>query len=127
LQLLLSHRYLPVISPVAVNSSGQGLNLNGDLAAGAIAGALHADQVIFMTDVSGIYRNFPDVDSIISTCTSQELRELQPTFAAGMIPKSKAALYALDHGARLARIIDGRDPKNLIAALDGVGGTVVLP
>jgi len=127
LQLLLSHRYLPVISPVAVNSSGQGLNLNGDLAAGAIAGALHADQVIFMTDVSGIYRNYPDVNSIISTCTSQELRELQPTFAAGMIPKSKAALYALDNGAKLARVIDGRDPKNLIAALDGVGGTVVLP
>ena len=44
-----------------------------------------------------------------------------------MIPKSKAALYALDNGTKLARVIDGRDPKNLIAALDGVGGTVVLP
>lgn len=127
LQILLANHYLPVISPVAVAATGQGLNLNGDLAAGAIAGALGADQVIFMTDVSGIYRNYPNVDSLISTCTAQELRELQPSFAAGMIPKSKAALFALDHGAKLVRIIDGRNPKNLIEALDGHGGTEVIP
>jgi acetylglutamate kinase len=127
LQLLIANRYLPVVSPVAVNSSGQGLNLNGDLAAGAIAGALQADQVIFMTDVRGIYRSYPDETSIISTCTAQDLRDLQPTFAAGMIPKSKAALYALENGAKRARVIDGRNAKNLIAALDGFGGTVVLP
>ncbi len=125
LQLLLESRYLPVISPVAVTSSGQGLNLNGDLAAGAIGGCLKADQVIFMTDVEGIYRNYPDKSSIIAECTVEELRVLAPTFAAGMIPKAKAALYALDNGAKIARVIDGRDPANLIAALDGLGGTKV--
>jgi acetylglutamate kinase len=125
LSLLLENNFLPVLSPVAVSTEGQGLNLNGDLAAGAIGGALKADQVIFMTDVEGIYRNYPDKASIIDECSADELRALQPTFAAGMIPKSKAALYALNHGARVARVIDGRDPANLIAALDGVGGTKV--
>jgi len=114
-----------VISPVAVNSEGQALNVNGDLAAAAIGGAMRADQVIFMTDVEGIYRNYPYRSSIINDCSAQELRDLQPSFSAGMIPKSKAALLALDMGARLARVIDGSDPANLIAALDGVGGTVV--
>jgi acetylglutamate kinase len=127
LRTLVELKYLPVISPVAVDSHGQGLNLNGDLAAGAIGGALKAEQVIFMTDVSGIYRNYPDKESIITECTSGELAVLAPTFSAGMIPKAKAALYALENGARLARVIDGRDPRNLIAALDGVGGTVVKP
>ena len=126
LKQLISSRYLPVLSPVAVDLHGQGLNLNGDLAAGAIGGSLKADQVIFMTDVEGIYRNYPEKASIISECTADELRELQPTFAAGMIPKAKAALYALDNGAKVARVIDGRDPANLIAALDGYGGTKVI-
>ncbi len=125
LKLLIEEKYLPVISPVAVNSEGQALNVNGDLAAAAIGGAMRADQVIFMTDVEGIYRNYPDRSSIINECSAQELRALQPSFSAGMIPKSKAALLALNMGARLARVIDGRDPANLIAALDGVGGTVV--
>jgi acetylglutamate kinase len=122
---LLSQRYLPVISPVAVSSSGQALNLNGDIAAAAISGALDADEVIFMTDVSGIYRNYPDKESIMSVCTVNELRELMPTFTAGMIPKASAAIYAVEHGAKRVRVVDGREPKNLLAALDGVGGTVV--
>jgi acetylglutamate kinase len=113
------------MSPVAVTPSGQALNLNGDIAAGAIGGALKADEVIFMTDVPGIYRNYPDSSSLISECSSEELRELLPTFTSGMLPKSKAALYALDNGAKRVRVIDGRDSKNLISALDGAGGTVI--
>lgn len=125
LQILINQRFLPVVSPVGVDQHGQGLNLNGDIAAGAIGGALKADQVIFMTDVAGIYRSYPDPESIITMCTLEELKELQPTFAAGMIPKAKAAIYALEHGAKIARVIDGREPKNLIDALDGIGGTEV--
>ena len=125
LQMLIDHRFLPVVSPVGVDEKGQGLNLNGDIAAGAIGGALNADQVVFMTDVSGIYRNYPDPDSIIASCSLAELKELQPSFAAGMIPKAKAAIFALEHGAKISRVIDGRDPKNLINALDGLGGTEV--
>lgn len=125
LHMLIEHRFLPVVSPVGVDERGLGLNLNGDLAAGAIGGALQADQVIFMTDVSGIYKEFPDPDSIIDSCTLDELKELQPTFTKGMIPKAKAVIYALDHGTKVARVIDGRNPQNLIDALDGIGGTEV--
>lgn len=127
LTVLLDSGFLPVISPVAVSHTGQGLNLNGDLAAGAIGGALKADEVIFMTDVEGIYRNYPEVESLIQRISASELKELQPTFAAGMIPKSKAAIAALAAGAKQVRVIDGRDRQNLLQALQGVGGTVVTP
>ena len=127
LRLLVSNGYLPVVSPISVSESGLGLNLNADLAAGAIGGALRAEQVIFMTDVEGIYRNYPDRNSIMHETTATELRELAPTFTAGMIPKAKAALAALGAGAASVRIIDGRDSKNLESALMGTGGTLVLP
>ena len=127
LETLLSNGFLPVVSPVAVSATGQGLNLNGDLAAGALGGALKADEVIFMTDVPGIYRNYPDPATIIAEISAAELRQLQPTFASGMIPKSKAALAALDAGAKKVRIIDGRDSANLRSAFGGNGGTVVTP
>jgi acetylglutamate kinase len=125
LRMLVNERYLPVVSPVATSNLGQALNLNGDIAAGAIGGSLKADEVIFMTDVPGIYRDFPHLDSFMERCSADDLRKLLPTFSAGMIPKATAALYALDHGAKRVRIIDGRDSKNLISALDGIGGTVV--
>jgi len=127
LKLLLSNGFLPVVSPVAVSATGQGLNLNGDLAAGAIGGSLKADEVIFMTDVPGIYRNYPDPESIITQISSEDLRKLQPNFASGMIPKSKAALAALEAGAKRVRVIDGREIANLRSALGGNGGTVVVP
>ena len=124
---LMSQGFLPVVSPVAVDRAGQGFNVNADIAAGAIAGALLADEIIFMTDVAGIYRSFPDPDSVISSITADNLRSLQPTFAEGMAPKVKAALSALDEGAKKVRIIDGRDVRILQNALDGQGGTVVEP
>lgn len=125
LQILLDQKYLPVVSPVAADLGGHGLNLNADLAAGAIGGALQADEVIFMTDVAGIYRNWPDPESVIKNISAQDLTSLQPTFSDGMIPKVKAALFALASGATQVRIIDGRDPKKLQAALAGEGGTVI--
>lgn len=123
---LLSEGFLPVISPVAVDKYGQGFNVNADIAAGAIAGALEADEMIFMTDVPGIYRNYPDITSLIGEISVAELRELQPTFQDGMAPKVKAALSALDAGAKRVRIIDGRESQNLEDALAGFGGTVVV-
>jgi acetylglutamate kinase len=124
---LMSNGFLPVISPVAVDKSGQGFNVNADIAAGAIAGALMADEIIFMTDVAGIYRSYPDPDSLITSITADNLRALQPTFAEGMAPKVKAALSALAEGAKKVRIIDGRDVQNVRDALNGQGGTVVEP
>ena len=126
LNLLLSADFLPVISPVAVSSEGLGLNLNGDLAAGAVAGTLEADEVIFMTDVEGIYRDYPHKESIIKEISAEQLRGLQPSFSSGMIPKVKAVLSALEAGANRARVIDGRDSENLSLALAGSGGTVVV-
>jgi len=125
LNLVLDNGYLPIISPVAVSTSGEPLNINGDIAAGAIAGALRASEILFITDVAGIYRSWPDPTSIISEISQNELNEISETFADGMAPKVRAVLNALSSGAQRARIIDGRDPKNLEQALDGVGGTVV--
>lgn len=122
---LLGNGYLPVISPIGVDRGGKGLNLNADLVAGAIGGALSADQVIFMTDVPGILRNYPDPNSLIAEIGIDELKTLLPTFAEGMIPKVESAIAAIEEGAALARIIDGRDASNLEKALQGFGGTVV--
>ena len=126
LNLLLSNGYFPVISPVSVQSDGQALNINGDIAAGSIAGALEATEVLFITDVAGIYRNWPDETTLIDQISLTELKEIAPTFSEGMAPKSKAVITALSSGAKRARIIDGRKIENLELALQGYGGTVVF-
>ena len=125
LNLLLEARKLPVISPIGVSASGQGLNLNADLVAGAVGGALGAKCVFFMTDVAGIYRNWPDQNSLISEISAEELASIASSFAEGMVPKVKAALAALSNGAASVRIFDGRNVDNLRAAFAGIGGTLV--
>jgi acetylglutamate kinase len=125
LTLVLENGYLPVLSPVAVQTDGVALNINGDIAAGSIAGALDADEVLFITDVPGIYRNWPDPESLIDQIDLVELEDIAHTFTGGMVPKVHAVITALQSGAKRARIIDGRDVANLVAAFDGVGGTVV--
>jgi len=99
--------------------------VNADLAAAAIAGALDASSLIFMTDVPGIYRNWPDRGSLISEISATELQKLLPEFDGGMAPKVKATLDAIEKGAKVVRIIDGRDPEALANALIGIGGTKV--
>ena len=126
LNLLLDNGYLPIVSPVSVQSDGQALNINGDIAAGAIAGAVMASEVLFITDVPGIYRNWPDKSSFIEQISLAELKELAPTFTDGMAPKSRAVITALTSGAQKARIIDGYDIDNLHKAFAGIGGTVVI-
>ena len=126
LNLLLRNGYFPVISPVSVQSDGQALNINGDIAAGSIAGALEATEVLFITDVAGIYRNWPDETTLIDQISLAELKEIASTFSEGMAPKSKAVITALSSGAKKARIIDGRKIENLERALQGQGGTVVF-
>jgi acetylglutamate kinase len=126
LHLLLDAGYLPIISPIGVDISGQALNINGDIAAGAIAGALQAEEVLFITDVAGIYRSWPDLSSIIEEISREELAAIAETFADGMAPKVRAVLSGLESGAKRARIIDGTDLKNLKSSLSGVGGTVVF-
>ena len=125
LSLIVNAGYLPILSSVATGVDGTAYNLNADIAAGAIAGALEADQVIFITDVPGIYRNWPDQESLISSISLSELSSIADTFEDGMAPKVKAVIASLESGAKLARVIDGTNPDSLLAAISGTGGTVV--
>jgi acetylglutamate kinase len=128
---LLDAGFLPVIAPVGVQGdevseeSEIGLNINADLVAGAIAGALKADSLIFLTDVAGIYANWPDESSLIGSITYENLKEMLPTFSGGMIPKVMACLNAVEMGASNIRVIDGTVPESFALALRGLGGTVV--
>lgn len=123
---LLDQGKVPVISPIASNVEGTGsLNVNGDLVAAAIAGALDASVLIVMTDVPGIYRYWPDRDSLISSISRDELFAIKDSFAEGMSPKVAACIEAIDNGARAVRIIDGRDPEAFALALENSGGTLV--
>ena len=127
IQVLLEKGVTPVISPIAndIDSNG-GLNVNADLAAAAVAGALGANELIIMTDVAGIYRNWPDKDSLINEIASDELESIKATFAEGMAPKVQACLDAIAAGARAVRIIDGRNPEAFAEALAHNGGTLVV-
>lgn len=122
----LANSQVPVISPVASDIETNGaLNINADLAAAAIAGALDAVALIVMTDVPGIYRNWPDRGSLISSITRDELFAIKDSFEEGMAPKVAACLEAIDNGARAVRIIDGKDPLAFAMALENSGGTLV--
>jgi acetylglutamate kinase len=101
------------------------LNANGDLVAAAIAGALDAQALIVMTDVAGIYRNWPNKDSLITSITRDDLYSIKDSFTEGMAPKVAACLEAIDNGARAVRIIDGKDPLAFAMALENSGGTLV--
>jgi acetylglutamate kinase len=117
---------VPVISPIAGSIDGLlGYNVNADLAAAAIAGALDAQWLIIMTDVEGIYRNWPNRDSLISKITAEELEKIKGSFADGMAPKVQACLDAIAAGAIAVRIIDGTDPEAFANALAHQGGTLV--
>jgi acetylglutamate kinase len=128
---LLKAGFLPVVSPIASEGddvdefSTVGLNVNADLAAAAIAGAMQADALIFMTDVPGIYRNWPDETSLISTISATELEAIKGDFSAGMAPKVLACLNAIRSGTVSVRVIDGKDPEAFALALRGHGGTLV--
>jgi len=118
---------VPVISPIARSEDGtHGYNVNADLAAAAIAGALDAQWLIIMTDVEGIYKKWPDKGSLIESISAQELESLKASFAEGMAPKVQACLDAIAAGAKAVRIIDGTNPSALRDALLGVGGTLVV-
>ena len=127
LKELVSKGIVPVIAPISSDEGGSGgLNVNADLAAAAIAGALDASALIVMTDVAGIYRSWPDTSSLIECISSQELNAIKAGFAEGMAPKVQAALDAVAGGAKAVRIIDGTDPHSFADALLSKGGTLVI-
>jgi len=117
----------PVISPISITTDGQAVNMNADIIAGAIGGALKVDSVLFSTDVSGIYRNWPDKDSLIQSISVNELSEISKTLEGGMIPKAESAINAIKSGAKKVQIFDGRKVSSVELALQGEGGTLVSP
>jgi len=125
LETLITEGFLPVISPVATDLDGIGFNINADLVAAAVGGALRADSVIFLTDVDGIYRAWPDKSSLISEISIDELKQIAPSFSDGMIPKVRAAIAAINSGAFSVRITNGTDLNSVFDAFDNKGGTLV--
>ena len=120
---------IPVVASVSPDAAGSVHNLNADTAAAALAVALRADRLIVLTDVEGLYADWPNTDQIIARITTQELRELLPTLASGMIPKMEACAVAVEGGVPQATIVDGRKPHSLLLEIftdEGVG-TMVVP
>jgi acetylglutamate kinase len=120
---------IPVISSVAPDELGRVHNVNADTAAAALAVALGAEKLLVLTDVEGLYRDWPDSDDVIGHISPEALEELMPTLASGMVPKMKACLNAVRGGVSRATVVDGREPHAVLLEIftdDGIG-TQVLP
>jgi acetylglutamate kinase len=120
---------IPVVSTVAPDSSGQLVNVNADLAAASLSVALGAEKLVVLTDVPGLYSDWPNKDSLVSELCASELEELLPDLESGMIPKMQACLNAVQGGVSKAHIIDGRVPHSILLEVftpSGIG-TLVLP
>lgn len=120
---------IPVISTVALSAGGDLLNVNADLAAAALAVALGAEKLMVLTDVPGLYGDWPNTDSLISEISAAELEALLPKLESGMIPKMQSCLKAVQGGVPTAHVIDGRTPHSIlleIFTVTGVG-TLVFP
>ena len=118
---------IPVVATVAPGPDGQIYNVNADTAASALAIALRAKRLVMLTDVAGLYANYPDESTIISSITPEEVRQLMPGLTSGMVPKMEACARAVEGGVRSATIIDGRVPHCLLLEIftdDGVGTMV---
>ncbi|MGB2757208.1 MAG: acetylglutamate kinase [Acidimicrobiia bacterium] len=113
---LLNEELIPVIATTGVDTEGQGYNINADTVAGAIAESLNAEKLVYLTDVAGIYRSFPEEDSLIARCSPGELERLDAAgaFDAGMIPKVHSIVAAVKAGVRRAHVLDGRVPHALL-------------
>jgi acetylglutamate kinase len=121
--------YIPVIASVGADRGGRSHNINADEAAGAIARALGAYKVIFLTDVAGWLQDADDPDSVISECSADEVEAAIATMRGGMRPKLQACVDAIHGGVTFAHIIDGRLPHSLLLELftDAGIGTKVRP
>ena len=121
--------YIPVIASVGADRLGRSHNINADEAAGAIARALGAYKVIFLTDVAGWLRDPADPDSVISEASADDVETALLTMEGGMRPKLQACVDAIRGGAQSAHIIDGRIPHSLLLELftDAGIGTMVTP
>jgi acetylglutamate kinase len=125
---LLEQGRIPVVSPVARGTDGQIYNINADLAAAALAAALDAEKLVMLTDVEGLYANWPHSTEVIERLTTGELEKVLPELASGMLPKMEGCLRAVRAGVRKAHVLDGRVPHSVLRGVfngDGSGTTVV--
>lgn len=119
---------IPVVSSIAHDADGTLLNVNADSAAAALAVALGAAKLVVLTDVAGLYSDWPNRDSLVSVIEVDELRALLPSLESGMIPKMTACLEAVEGGVAKAAIIDGRVPHSILLEVfttSGIGTEVV--
>lgn len=127
---LLDQDYVPIIAPIGVGKNGESYNINADYVAAEIAGALEAEKLLLLTDIEGIYKDFNDKASFISSLHLAEAREYIKSgiISGGMIPKVEACLTALEHGTGKTHIIDGRLDHSIILEIftsQGIGTQVV--
>ncbi|MFB7032015.1 MULTISPECIES: acetylglutamate kinase [unclassified Streptomyces] len=126
---LLDRGRIPVVSPVARGDDGQIYNINADLAASALAVALDAEKLVMLTDVEGVYANWPHSTEVIGRLTAEGVEKLMPELAGGMLPKMEGCLRAVRAGVRKAHVLDGRVPHSVLrgVASGDLSGTTVVP
>jgi acetylglutamate kinase len=127
---LLNEEMIPVIATMGVDESGQAYNINADTVAGAIAQAVGADKLVYLTDVAGLYADYPDESTLISRIDGPGLARLEADgkLSEGMIPKIHSCVDALRHGVHRAHILDGRVPHALLLEFftrEGIGTMIV--
>jgi len=131
---LVNEELIPVIATVGVDELGQAYNVNADTVAGAIARALQAEKLVYLTDVAGLYRDYGDESTLVSRIDVGGLAQMLTNGQAdgGMIPKLESCIHALEGGVRRAHILDGRVPHALLLEFfthEGIGtmidGTVI--
>ncbi len=130
LDILDKEQFIPVIAPLGLGKDGKTYNVNADEAAGAIAGALRAEKLVFLTDVPGICKKKEDPKSLMTTIQAKAVPKLikSGVISGGMIPKVKACLHALKAGVRKTHIIDGTQPHALLLEIftpEGIGTELV--
>jgi acetylglutamate kinase len=126
---LLAAGRIPVVATIARGVDGLSYNINADTAAAALAEGLGAEKLVMLTDVEGLYADWPANGKVISQIDIATLSELLPGLAAGMVPKMEACLRAVEGGVRRAHVLDGRVPHALLLEIftsEGIG-TMVLP
>jgi acetylglutamate kinase len=129
IRALLDAARIPVVATVGRGADGLSYNVNADTAAAAIAVSLGAEKLIVLTDVDGLYADWPRSDEVVSTIDLRQLRALLPTLVSGMLPKMQACVRAVEGGVPAAHLLDGRVPHALLLEIfttDGIG-TMVLP
>ena len=130
IESLVKSGYVPVISSVAADETGQAYNINADTVAGEIAAALQAEKLILLTDTAGILQDYQDASTLLTKLDIQQARELirQGVVGGGMIPKVNCCVRSLAQGVRAAHIIDGRIPHALLLEIftnEGIGSMIV--